>query len=418
MTLNTRHPARGRALRRSTVLATAVLVGATALSAAPSAVAADKWGPGFAIPDDQNKPDASHLGAYGAPGAPVSGITGRAYCADPSLAGPAAGGQYGKATEVTTWTSKVTGQQVSKENTARAAYVLSKYGDTANDVQAAAVDAAVYSFLEQGSTYALPNGKRALERVSYPNVPKEVKTKAEGLMTEAGKLAGPYKVNVHAPAAFKPGEKTTITLDVTAASGQKVPGVQIQLNGAGAVAGAGAVTTNDEGVATATITPAKAGTVELKAVAKSLPASTLIAHLPANTKAQRMLVAGGTTSAEAQIKITVNALKGSIKLLKTAGDTKKPLSGVQFEVKDEANKTVAKGTTNSQGLWQVDDLPPGSYTVHEVQAVEGYQLAVDQNVAVVDGKTSDVSVIDVKIPQPEKPKPRPVDIPELPKTGA
>ncbi|WP_331759545.1 SpaA isopeptide-forming pilin-related protein [Streptomyces anulatus] len=418
MTLNTRRPARGRALRRPTVLATAVLVGATALYATPNAVAADRWGPGFSVPDDQNTPGASHLGAYGAPGAPVSGISGRAYCADPTLAGPSEGGQYGKATEVSTWTSKVTGQKVSKENTARAAYVLSKYGDTANDTLAGAVDAAVYSFLEQGTTYALPNGKRALERVSYPNVPKEVKTKAQGLITEAGKLAGPYKVNLHTPAALKPGEKATITLDVTAASGQKVPGVQISLNGAGAVAGAGTVTTNDEGVATASITPAKAGTVELKAVAKDLPASTLTAHLPANDKAQRMLLAGGTTTAEAQLKITVDALKGSIKLLKTASDTKKPLSGVQFEAKDEAGKTVAKGTTNTQGLWQIDDLPPGNYTIHEVQAVEGYQLAVDQNITVVDGKTSDVSVIDVKIPQPEKPKPRPVDITELPKTGA
>ncbi|MFI5749072.1 prealbumin-like fold domain-containing protein [Streptomyces sp. NPDC051644] len=418
MTLNTRRPVTGHALRRSTVFATAVLVGATALGAAPSAVAADKWGPGFAVPDDQNEPDASHLGAYGAPGAPVQGITGRAYCGDPTLAGPSAGGQFGKATEVTTWTSKATGRQVSKENVARAAYVLSKYGDTGSDVRAAAVDATLYTFLEQGSTYALPNGKRALERVSYPNVAKEVKTKAEGFITEAGALAGPYKVNVHTPAAFKPGEKTAITLDVTAASGQKVPGVKIDLNGAGAVAGAGTVTTNDQGTASATITPAKAGAVELKAVAKNLPASTLLAHLPANDKAQRMLVAGGSASAETRVKITVNALKGSIKVLKAAADTKKPLSGIEFEVKDENKKKVARGTTDAQGLWQVDNLPPGTYTVHEVKAAEGYQLAVDQNVNVVDGRASGVNIIDVKIPQPEKPKPRPVTIPELPKTGA
>jgi hypothetical protein len=370
------------------------------------------------VPDDQNKPGASHLGAYGAPGAPVNGITGRAYCGDPTLAGPDAGGQYGKATEVTTWTSKVTGRQAPKENTARAAYVLSKYGDTADDALAAAVDAAVYTFLEPGSTYALPNGKRALERLSYPNVPKEVKTKAEGLITEAGKLAGPYKVNVHTPAVFKPGEKTAITLDVTAASGQKVPGVTIDLTGAGAAAGAGTVTTNDRGVATATITPAKAGTVELKVVAKNLPTSTLLAHLPANGKAQRMLLAGGFTSAETQAKVTVDALKGGIKVIKTASDTKKPLSGVEFEIKGKDNETVAKGATNDQGLWQVADLPPGDYTIHEIKAVDGYQLAVDQNVTVVDGKTSDVDVVDVKIPQPDKPKPRPVDIPELPKTGA
>lgn len=417
MTLNTSCPSRGRALRQTTVLATAVLVGAAAL-AAPSAAAADKWGPGYLIPDADQKPGMSHLGAYGEPGPPVKGITGRAYCADPTLLGPEAGGQYGKVTEVTTWTSKASGKQVSKENVARAAYLLSKYGDTGSDKQAAAVDAALYSLLEEGSTYALPNGKRALERVSYQGVPKEVKTKAEGFITEAGKLAGPYKLNVHTPTSFKPGEKTTITLDVTAASGQKVPGVKINLDGSGAVAGAGTLTTNDQGTATATITPAQTGEIELKAVAKALPGSTLRTQLPVNAKAQRMLLAGGSSSAKAQVKVKVDALKGSIKIVKTASDTKKPLSGVEFEIKDKDNKTVAKGTTDAKGLWQADNLPPGAYVVHEVKAAEGYQLTADQNVNVVDGKASDIRVIDVKIPKPEKPKPRPVTIPELPKTGA
>ncbi|MEU1827153.1 SpaA isopeptide-forming pilin-related protein [Streptomyces abikoensis] len=416
MTLNTSSPVPGRALRRSIVLATTVLVGAGAL-AAPGAVAADKWGPGYLILDAQGKPNMSHLGAYGAPGAPAHGITGRVYCADPELLGPEAGGQYGKISEVTTWASKATGKQVSKESVTRAAYVLSKYGDTASDVQAAAVDAALYSFLEEGSTYALPNGKRALQRVSYPNVPKDVKVKAEGFIAEAGKLAGPYKLNVHAPAALKPGEKTTVALDVTSAAGEKVPGVTIDVNGTGA-AGAGSVTTNDQGVATTTITPSRAGDVELKAVAKNLPGSTLRAQIPANDKAQRMLVAGGSTSVEAQLRVKADALKGGIKVVKTDSDTKKPLSGVEFEIKDKDKKTVAQGTTNAEGVWQVDNLPPGTYTVHEVKAVEGYQLAADQNVAVVEGKASDVSVVDVKIPQPEKPKPRPVEIPELPKTGA
>ncbi|MFF1716542.1 collagen binding domain-containing protein [Streptomyces sp. NPDC058268] len=418
MTVNhTQSTFRRKALGRSTVLATAVLVGAGVLGA-PGAVAADKWGPGFSIPDDKGTPNASHLGAYGEPGSLFQGVKGHAYCADPTLAGPEAGGQYGKITEFTSWTSKATGKQVSKENLARAAYVLSKYGDTQNDVQAAAVDAALYSFLEEGSTYALPDGKRALERVSYPNVPKDLQSKAAGLMAESTKLAGPYKLNVHAPKALKPGEKGAVTLDVTSASGQKIPGVKISLNGTGAAAGAGTVTTNDQGIATASVTPSKTGTVDLKATANNLPATALHAQIPTNTKAQRMLVAGGTSSTETQVKITVDALKGGLKILKTASDTRKGMSGVEFEVKDKDKKTVAKGKTDTKGVWQIADLPAGTYTVHEVKAADGYQLAVDQNVSVVDAKTSDVQVTDFKIPQPEKPKPRPVTIPQLPKTGA
>ncbi|MFF9436459.1 SpaA isopeptide-forming pilin-related protein [Streptomyces sp. NPDC014735] len=381
---------------------------------APQAVAADKWGPGYLIPDSSGKPGASHIGAYNVPG-----IDGLAYCADPELAGPDAAGGYGPAKSVTSWASKATGKTASAEDLARAAYVLGKYGQTKNDEQAAAVDADVYTYLEPGSTYALPDGKRALERLGYSNVPPSVKKWATGYLNEAAMFAGPYKVNIKpVDGTLKPGVKTSVTLDVTSASGHKVPGVKLDLDVSGAAAGAGSITTNADGVATATITPTKDGTVDLKAQAKTLPATQLRALTPNDAKAQRLLLAGGASSAQAEVHLKTDSPKGGLVVTKTAADTKKPVSGVEFAVKNSAGKTVATGKTDAQGTWEANDLTPGTYTVHEVKAVEGYQLAADQKATVTDGKTADVAVKDVKIPEQPKPKPRPVTIPVLPQTGA
>ncbi|MFE3631571.1 sortase [Streptomyces goshikiensis] len=160
--------------------------------------------------------------------------------------------------------------------------------------------------MEEGSTYALPDGKRALERLAYPNVPKAVKAKAEGYIAEAGKLAGPYKVNLHTPAGFKargedhdhPGRHRGLRAELS--------GVKINLDGTGAVEGAATVTTNDQGTATATITPAKAGDLQLKATAQALPGSTLRAspsdpqpHAPVHRRPQRrrMAIIGGPAAA-------------------------------------------------------------------------------------------------------------------------
>lgn len=409
-------PPRPQAPRRNrypVVLGTAVALGAGILLA-PQAIAADKWGPGYLIPDSSGKPDTSHIGAYNVPG-----VDGVAYCGDPELAGPDAAGGYAPAQTVTSWTSKTTGKAASAEDLARAAYVLGKYGQTKNDEQAAAVDAVVYTYLEPGSTYALPNGKRALERLGYSNVPPSVKKWATGYLNEAAMFAGPYKVNIKpVDGALKPGVKTSVTLDVTSASGHKVPGVKLDLDVSGAAAGAGSITTNADGVATATITPAKDGTVDLTAQAKTLPATQLRALTPNDAKAQRLLLAGGASSAQAEVHLKTESPKGGLVVTKTAADTKKPLSGVEFAVKDSTGKTVATGKTDAKGTWQATDLTPGTYTVHEVKAVEGYQLAADQQATVTDGKTADVAVKDVKIPEQPKPKPRPVTISVLPQTGA
>ncbi|MGW1194467.1 hypothetical protein ACWD4B_01210 [Streptomyces sp. NPDC002536] len=67
----------------------AVALGAGALLA-PSASAADQWGPGFLIPDSAGHTSASHIGGYRSAVPDVI-----AYRADPGLTGPQAADGYG-----------------------------------------------------------------------------------------------------------------------------------------------------------------------------------------------------------------------------------------------------------------------------------------------------------------------------------
>jgi len=377
--------------RTAIVFATATALGA-GLFLAPAAHAADRWGPGFLIPDSQGTPGTSHIGAYGPPGAAIPGLVGLAYCADPDLVGPDGSGGYSAPVIATNWTSKLTGATVPAENVARTAYILSTHGQTSSDAQAAAVDAASYSLLNPGTPYALPDGARALQRLDYPNVSPSAKLFANQYLEEATEYAGPYTLEVHPAAGATIGQKSAVSLDVVSASGHRLPDVAVTVT-AGTSAPA-TVTTGADGTATTDITPTAAGTLDLTATAAALPAVALRAALPDNHGAQRMLVAGGTSTASVQTQLTVTAPKGGIKVVKTDAATGKPLAGVVFQIRDAAGATVASGTTDSRGIWEADGLVPGLYHVHEVAAPVGYQLAADHTVTVTDGTVTTITVTD------------------------
>lgn len=308
---------RPRNRRRAVLATTAIALGAGAVLA-PHASAADRYGPGYSTPDDHGRPHASHLGAFGKPAPWAKSAIAHGYCADPTLAGPEAGGQYSKITPFSSWTSKATGNKVSKTDFAAASYVLSRYGETENDQQAAAVDAATASFLNNGSSYALPSGKRAQERLAYKHVPASVKTKAESYIAEAKRFAGPYTLTVHEPEHVQPGKISKFTLDVTSASGHKVPGVTIHAAATGAAKAEGDIVTGKQGTATALVKPHRKGKVRLEAAAQNLPATTLRAQLPSK-QAQRVVIpSADTASAQAAANVAASAPQQS------AGEAKPP----------------------------------------------------------------------------------------------
>lgn len=402
-------------LRRPILAATVVAMGA-GLMLAPSAQALDKWGPGYTVPDGHGS--VAHFGALGKPGSLYPNAERHAWCADPQLPGPRKGVHYGPFTTFSAWSSRATGSQVSQPDFMRAAFILSSSG-TPRDDQAAAADAAISTYLNRGTSYALPGGQRANQRLNYPNVPKSVRALATTYMQLAERYAGPYRVNIHTPnSKITPGKKLQVSVDVTSATGHRLPHVTLDLKASGASSSTARVETNDAGTASTTITATKAGAIDLKAAAGHLPATTLIAQLPDTANAQRLVVGGNHSSASAVAHLKATASGGQLQVLKIAADSHKVMSGVTFQLADSRGRSVAQGTTDAQGTWKVDALPAGRYTLHEAKAVDGYQLAPDRVVNVGDIAPSKVTIADTAIVEQPTPRPRPITIHELPRTGA
>ena len=403
-----------RRIRRIALAASATALGAGILLAPSPASAADNFGPGYPIPASSGT-GTSHIGAYSS----VPGLDGLAYCADPDRTGPDTADGYGAVSAVSTWSSSVTGKPISSDDLHRAAFVLSRYA-TVNDAQAAAVDASVNSYLNPGTDYALPDGERAVQRLSYPDVAPEAKTDAATIMRDADEYAGPYTVHIDPAGPFSNGKATDVDVYVTSASGHKLPDLPINIRAAsGKDSVPVTLTTNDSGdTAGLNVSPDDNAAVTITAEA-TLPSLVLRTAAPHNGSAQRLVLAGGSSTAQAKVTFPNSSTGGgTIKVTKTAAGTGKAMSGVEFALKDATGKSIADGKTNASGVWQAGPLPAGKYTLHEVRAAVGYKLAADRSATITAGKTTALTVKDVKIPASTAPTPRPVTIPQLPQTGA
>lgn len=375
-------------------MAVAAAVAGTLATGTP-AVAADRFGPGYSIPDADQNAGASHIGAYGPPGPAIAGQA-QTYCADPEKKGPHRADGYSAPTAVTSWTSSVTGKPVPKANFAYASYVIGKYGQTRDDAQAAAVDAAVYEWLA-GGTYAI-NGGRGTERLAYPVVSPTARTLALRYIDEATKLAGPYTLTITPSATtVHTGKKVTVDVKVTSRlTGAAIPGVPVSLTGSGAGTTTGKVTTGKSGTAQWQFTPAEAGTATVAATATGLPGSQLKVLTPKNPAAQRMLLAGDTTTAKDTAAVKVSQAPGGVTIHKEnpAGDI---LVGAVFQLLEKKTGTVvAEGRTDEKGVLVFDNIAPGTYTLRETDTGDTiHELAPDQDVTIESGRTAQAHPITV-----------------------
>lgn len=358
----------------------------------------DRFGPGYAIPDSDGNAASSHIGAYGPPGMTVHGNW-ETYCADPERKGPDLAGGYTGPTVVEHWTSSVTGRQVPDAHLAYASYVVGKYGQTRSAPQAAAVDAAVYEWLA-GGTFGI-DGARGKERLSYPVVSPSARTLALSYLAEAKKLAGPYRLTVTPKVSETPaGKKATVTVAVTAQlSGATVPGVKVALAESGRDGENGQVTTGQDGTAAWEFTADAKGTTTVRATAKGLPATSLKILSPRDSKAQRMLLAGDTTTATADAGITVTAAPGGVTIRKKdpGGDR---LAGASFQLLDPASgRIVAEGKTGVDGTLAFDDLAPGTYRLRETDTGSRlHERVPDQDITITEGRTSAAHAITIVDP--------------------
>ncbi|MFE4633114.1 collagen binding domain-containing protein [Streptomyces sp. NPDC056773] len=351
---------------------------------APIAGAADKYGPGYEIPDSEGHAAASHIGAYGPPGMKVWGDS-QTYCGDPGRLGPDSAGGYLAPKPTAEWTSSETGERVPAANVAKASYIIGKYGQTLSDEQAAAVDAAAYELLA-GGAYGI-DGVRGKARLAYPNVSPNARLLAGKYLSESKRLAGPYELRVRPTVAeTSTGKTVKVEIDVTSKlSGERLPGVKVDLS---AGSSHGTVTTGGDGRAVWEFKAEKEGTTSVKGTAADLPGSQLKVLDPKDARAQRMLLAGDKSKAEGSAAVTVKPATGGMSLHKEDPEGTR-LVGAAFQLLDGGGTVVAEGKTNDKGVLAFENLAPGKYRLHETSTGSDiHELAPDQDVVILAGQSS------------------------------
>lgn len=102
-----------------------------------------------------------------------------------------------------------------------------------------------------------------------------------------------------------------------------------------------------------------------------------------------------------------DAIKGQLTVTKVDSATGATLAGATFDLKDATGNVVATGTTDANGQLIFNDLAMGTYSLVEIVAPTGYQLATKaQPVTLSLGDTTaTVTVADTVIPTtPEEPE--------------
>ena len=80
-----------------------------------------------------------------------------------------------------------------------------------------------------------------------------------------------------------------------------------------------------------------------------------------------------TSAAQTVTKNITNApARGAVSIVKTDSETGEALSGVHFELRDEAGALTAEGDTASDGTLTLPNIPVGYYTLRETETLTGY----------------------------------------------
>ncbi|WP_455432481.1 MSCRAMM family protein [Streptomyces leeuwenhoekii] len=112
------------------------------------------------------------------------------------------------------------------------------------------------------------------------------------------------------------------------------------------------------------------GTASVTAKADGLPATDLQVLTPKSPAAQRMLLAGGTTSAQGSATVTVGEATGGVTIRKKDPEGTRMVS-TAFQLLDKDGQKVAEGKTDAQGDLAFDKLPFGTYRLRGAGAVAG-----------------------------------------------
>lgn len=213
---------------------------------------------------------------------------------------------------------------VTRRDTARAAYILSKYGRRSGDggnLQAAAVDVSLYHLL-YGGAYGL-NGSKTNDRLRQSGQGSTIREWAVFMLKRSAKYAGPYKVRVSAPGTVA-GGTVPVTVRVTTHGGaamEKLP-VAVTFPGSSRVS----LQTDSAGRARTSFRAPEGGYQRLRVSVGQLPEHRLLVRKPTRRGASRLVVAdikrsrpiAKNVAIKARPKVTLHARSGNMRTGQTA----------------------------------------------------------------------------------------------------
>lgn len=173
--------------------------------------------------------------------------------------------------------------------TARAAWIVSKYGSYRYAIQNAAVEVALDDLLV-GGRWAL-GGAVTTQRLAATGQAASVRRFAVAMLRDAARFAGPYAVDVQAePAAA--GDPIKVSIRVTAiATRAPVADLPVTVTSPGQVAATG-IRTDASGSVRAALPGTTAGPHQISVQVSRVPQTQLLVRNPTTKGASRVVVAG------------------------------------------------------------------------------------------------------------------------------
>jgi hypothetical protein len=224
----------------------------------------------------------------------VEGLSGGTFCIDLRFWYPSRSFDYEKRSAANLRNKE--GEAISATNLRRMSRALWRYGRSGKPSQQAAVMLYVHRLMGDGAPgEADPKALSSSSRSIYAKVQRD-----------AERYAGPYRVKADLPDRLTAGSAAELKVEVLAASGRRVPNVDVALTVSGADAPA-RVKTGTRGVVTVPVTAREAVTLTARA---ELPADLPALYVPTRGESARnaqRIVAPATSPERAEVKAAVRA---------------------------------------------------------------------------------------------------------------
>lgn len=207
-------------------------------------------------------------------------------------------------------------RQVTARDTARAAWIVGKYGSYRYPVQNAAVEVALDELLH-GGRWALA-GTSTRQRLSQSGHGAAIRSFATTMLRDSARYAGPYAIRLSSRPAPKGGTAVLTVAVIATRSGAGIANLPVSLRYAGTALPD--ARTDSAGSVSVALPAGAAGPHPVTALIDRIPETRLLVRAPTTAGASRVVVAGqkarhtvtGTVIVQAAPQVTSTSTSGTI----------------------------------------------------------------------------------------------------------